>query len=135
MDIEECIQWLLKGSRIFGEYFYAALFERHPPLKEFFQGADMKQQSVLLTMQLTVIGQCHSGTLPAVDAYLQNLGIAHKRRGIPIEAYQGFRDVLLETLEQFLGPLWEDDLSSQWSDAINAASQKMLEGYEKDFHV
>ena len=131
MDIDECIQWLLKGSRIFGEHFYDALFDRHPQLKQFFDGTDMTQQSVLLTTQLTVIGQCYSGKLPAVDAYLRNLGSMHDRRGIPIEAYQAFRNVLLETLERFLGPLWEEDLSKQWRVAIDAATQKMLNGYEQ----
>ena len=74
-------------------------------------------------------------TLPAVDAYLQILGTKHKRRGIPREAYQPFRDVLLETLGRSFGPVWDDNLAAQWRDALDVATEKMLEGYEKDFHV
>jgi hemoglobin-like flavoprotein len=135
MDIAESIQWLLSAETIFGKLFYNTLFERHPELEKFFHDVDINQQAVLLTMQLSVIGQCYPHTLPAVDAYLQILGTKHKRRGIPREAYQPFRDVLLETLGRSFGPVWDDNLAAQWRDALDVATEKMLEGYEKDFHV
>jgi hemoglobin-like flavoprotein len=135
MDIAESIQWLLRAETIFGQLFYNTLFERHPELEKFFHDVDINHQAVFLTMQLSVIGQCYPKALPAVDAYLHILGTKHKRRGIPREAYQPFRDVLLETLGRSFGPVWDDNLAAQWRDALDVATEKMLEGYEKDFHV
>ena len=131
MDIQESIQRVLRAKAIFGSLFYATLFQRHPSLKLFFQGVDMDQQAVLLTMQLNALGQCYPESLPAVDAYLQILGAKHKRKGVPREAYQPFCDILLETLARCLSPDWDENLAAQWRDAIMAASQKMLEGYEQ----
>ena len=54
---------------------------------------------------------------------------------IPRDSYPLFCDVMLETLEQCLDPAWDDNVSAQWRDALNAATQKMFEGYEQDFHL
>ena len=74
MDIEESIKWLLRAETIFGKLFYDALFERHSELRRFFHDVDISHQAVLLTMQLSVIGQCYPHPPPAVDAYLHILG-------------------------------------------------------------
>ena len=134
MDIQESVQWVLRAKMIFGKLFYDALFERHPSFKEFFKGVDMNQQTVLLTTHLTVIAQCYPSAIPTVDEYLRILGAKHKRKCIPREACWPFRDVLLETLGCSFGPVWEEDLAAQWSHAINAATERIFEGYEQDLH-
>lgn len=52
-----------------------------------------------------------------------------------MEPTQPFRDVLLETLGRSFGPVWNEELAAQWGDALNVATEKMLEGYEKDFQA
>lgn len=115
--------------------FYKRLFARHPDLQEHFRDTTIHHQAAILTMQLSVIEAFYAGRSDAAAMYLQLLGTKHKDRGIPAEAYPFFRDVLLESLEQFHGEDWSEDLGRQWRESIDLSVEKMLEGYKERFRV
>ncbi len=46
------------------------------------------------------------------------------------DLYSDWRDCMLETLQDFHGNDWTDSLEQQWTEAINLAVDRMLEGYE-----
>jgi nitric oxide dioxygenase len=110
--------------------FYERLLAQHADLREYFHHVDINHQAVLFTMQLSVIEAFHVRRATVAELYLQQLGTKHKNRGIPKEVYPRFSEVLLDTLEQFHGTDWSDDLRHQWREAIDSSVNKMLEGYE-----
>ena len=135
MDIAESLDRIHQSNGVLGYDFYAQLFKRHPDISSLFAGVDMQQQGALFTMQMSAIVAYHKYKSPAPGLYLQVLGTRHKMRGIAPETYPLFCDVLIEILADFFGHDWDDALAEQWRSAIQSAADKMLEGYEHDYHV
>ncbi len=135
MDIRESLDLILQWKGVLGELFYDRLLNLHPELGKYFEGVDLRRQAVLLTMQLTVIESYYRHRSLAAREYLHILGTKHSDRGVPREAYPKFRDVLLETLHKFHGQDWDEQLASQWKEAIDAASEQMFAGYAERYHV
>lgn len=135
MNLPESVHFVLSQREIFGEHFYQRLLAQHPAMQTYFDGIDMSHQAVLLTMQLTVIEAYRRTQSPAAKKYLQILGTRHHERGIPQSTYAQFRDVLIETLQQFHQDDWTEELHAEWTDAINSASERMFEGYDRHFHM
>ena len=133
MDMHDSLQRILVSKQVIGDLFYEALFARHPEIRPFFEGIDLRRQAVLLTMELSVIESHHRLRSPAVRLYLQYLGTKHHHRGIPSELYGPFRDTMLEVLQQFLEKDWTEELAKEWKIAIDEASAVMFEGYAKQF--
>ena len=135
MELRESIQLTQAAKPIFAKSFYAKLFAQHPELQKHFQGTTIEHQAVILTMQLSVLEAFYVNHAHAAESYLQLLGTKHSDRGIPEDAYPCFRDVLLETLEEFHGEKWSEDLEKQWHNALDRAVEKMLDGYRERFRV
>jgi hemoglobin-like flavoprotein len=131
MDMKTSLERVLQSQDTIGESFYDRLFRRHPEAREHFRNVDLKRQAVLLTMQLSVIEVFHSTRSPASEKYLQVLGTKHCEWGVPQDVYPQFNAVLVETLRCFHGEDWSEDLAAQWQAAIDAATAKMLEGYQQ----
>lgn len=129
MDIHESIDQILASDDVLGTAFYEA-FLQYPEVQKFFDGVNLKRQSVLLTMALLVVEQCETESSPVVKAYLQDLGVKHEKMGVPESLYPYFHDALLSTLSEYHKEDWNEGLQQQWSDAINHAAQQMLDGYE-----
>ena len=133
MEIHESIQKILGHQEIVADLFYQTFLGRHPEIRPYFEGVDMKRQAVLLTMTLMLIEHHFLHGYPATEKYLKLLGRQHhERRKIPAEAFVPFRVCMLDTLSQFHGAEWSDDLAAQWHQAIDRAAQTMLEGYAPD---
>jgi hemoglobin-like flavoprotein len=115
--------------------FYARLFAQHPELEQHFRNTSIQHQAAILTMELSVIEAFYVRKSEAAGMYLQLLGTKHKGRGIPEEAYPHFRDALLESLEQFHGADWSENLACEWGKSIDLSIKKMMEGYGQRFHV
>jgi hemoglobin-like flavoprotein len=135
MNIRESVQRIHDSQDNFGDRFYQRFFERQPAAKKFFREIHLPRQAVILTMQLSVIQAYYHGNSRAAGQYLQILGSRHRALGVPRELYPEFRDTLLETLEGFLGDDWTAELATEWRAAIDAASEKMFEGYDHHYSV
>ena len=135
IDIQESLQRLLQHQAAVADLFYEIFLDRYPEARPYFQGVNLRQQAILLTMALTVIEGYYSHSFPSMAMYLKYLGTKHHGRGVPAELYPSFCDALLSALEQFHGPDWNPRLAGQWQEAIRRASQAMLEGYRERFTV
>ena len=135
MELRDSIRQVQAAKPVFGSAFYERLFHRHPALQEFFRDITMEHQASVLTMQLSVVEAYYVDESLAAENYLRLLGTKHLDRGIPPDAYPHFRDVLVESLEEFHGTSWTDELGAKWRDAIDRSVAVMLEGYEHRYQV
>ena len=106
--------------------FYDLLLLRYPEFREHFSGSDLKRQTAMLTMALVAVKQFPKLHAPA-RSYLHAIGTKHSRRGISPELYGKFVEVLVEKVAEFHGDDWNDDLSRQWTEALNHAVTVMQE--------
>ena len=136
MEIQDSIQKILQGESVVAERFYECYFRCHPEARRFFDGIDMRRQAVMLNMALLLVEHHHGKRYPATEHYLKVLGHTHaSRRGVPVEAYAPFRDCLLETLAEFHGADWDENLAAQWRAALDLAIATMLQGHEGIYSV
>jgi hemoglobin-like flavoprotein len=135
MNLRDSVQRIHNSHDIFGERFYERFFERQPEAKKFFREIHLPRQAVILTMQLSVIQAYYNGNSRAAAQYLLVLGSRHQALGVPRELYPEFCEALLETMEEFLGNDWTEELAREWRAAIDAASEKMFEGYGQHYSV
>jgi hemoglobin-like flavoprotein len=135
MDLRESLDRVLKQQEMLAEQFYILFLDRYPEVRRHFQGVHMRRQALMLTVALMAVERHASHTYPAAEMYLHYLGTKHHLRGIPPESYPKFRDAFLEMLARFHGDEWNADLAAQWGQAIDHATETMLEGYRQHFHV
>jgi len=135
MNLNESIHRILEHRESLADLFYLVFLDRYPDVRQHFQGVNLKNQAVLLTMVLMVIERNHRASYPATEMYLKYLGTKHSRRGIRPDLYPHFRDAMLAALEQFHSQDWTESLANQWTEAIEKAAGTMLEGYEQHYSV
>lgn len=135
MDIEQSLDRIHQSDKMFGQRFYAELGVRLPEAASLFEGVNMDHQGALFTMQLAAMVAYYRHRSPAPGLYLQVLGTRHKDRGVPVEWYSQFCEILLDVLATFLQDHWDESLEDAWRSAIRDAAEKMLEGYDQRYHV
>ncbi len=133
MNITESVQTLLNSQDRVVERFYDRFLERHPDLRYHFEQRDMERQASIVTMALVSVEAYYMNRFPATEHYLRVIGHRHFHGGIRPEDFPRFRDVLLETLEEFHGADWDEELCQQWKTAIDLAVSVMLEGYKRTY--
>ena len=131
MEIQDSLKKILASEDVFGTMFYDIYFDRCPAAREYFLDSDMRRQSLILTMALTLIEQHYNNEYAAVEQYLQHVGNKHSDRKIPRDLYVDWRDSMLAALESFHGEDWNQRLSEQWRDAIEAVTETMFQGYDE----
>ena len=135
MNITESLDRIHQSEQVLGQQFYAELAIRFPEAAKLFEGVNMEYQGALFTMQLATMVAYHRHKTKAPGLYLQVLGTRHKSRGVPVEMYPQFCEILLDVLATFFRDDWDDSLAEEWRTAIQDAAAKMLEGYEHRYHV
>jgi hemoglobin-like flavoprotein len=130
MQIHESLEKILESKEAVVDLFYDEFLDRHPGIREYFRGIDMKRQSMQLTMALMLVVHHYNHRYATTASYLMELGRQHdERRKIPAATYPMFRDCLLETLQRFHGEEWDEALAEQWCHALDLAAATMLGGY------
>ena len=127
MRTDSSLNELLANAPRFAERFYAFLLERCPEFRPLFRESQMGFPGTMLTMALQVLIHYHDRPTPAAEQYLRFLGSRHHRLGLVTEDYTRFREVLIETLAQFLGPQWTETLAANWRDALDKGIGIMLQ--------
>jgi hemoglobin-like flavoprotein len=135
MPLAASLDRILQSQALLGERFYARFFAAVPAARKYFEAIDMRRQALVLTMALTVIQQHYDHDYPATRDFLHYLGSKHHNRRIPIELYNEWRQVMLDTLAEFHGDDWQTDLASQWGLAIDEAVDAMMAGYSNHMSV
>lgn len=133
MTFDESVRFLLSQKTAVIESFYDRFLSRHEQARRLFDGVDLRQQAVMLTMALVSVENHHTHQYPATEHYLRVLGHRHHLGTVPPEMYPHFRDCLMETLGEIHADEWTDDLSQQWKQALDSTVQTMLEGYERPY--
>lgn len=130
MNISQSIHEILNRDAVVADLFYDIFLDRHPEVRQFFVGVNLGEQAIVLTMMLSVIEDFYRHSYPTTARYLRLVGQKHKARGIPKDLFPIFSQCLRETLERFHGQDWNAQLSEEWQNGIDKASEVLLEGYE-----
>lgn len=133
MTLEESLADLLSQKKPVVRAFYDRFLADVPEAARLFEGVDLKQQSLMLTMSLIVVEAHARNDFASTLHYLHVLGDRHREWGVPQEVFPKFRDCLIETLAEWHNSDWSADLEDAWRKAIDRAIIAMLEGYAGDF--
>jgi len=133
MNLSESVPILLDSQSSVVEDFYKRFLEQHPEVSHHFKRRDLRMQASIVTMALLSVDAHYTHRFPATEHYLKVLGHRHYHEGIQPEDFPKFRDVLIETLKDFLQEDWDQQLHDEWYAALNLAIYTMLEGYQKTY--
>lgn len=133
MKLEDSLREVLGRKELVVEKFYARFLAENPAAAVYFDGVDMKKQSLMLSAALITSEAHFREELPAVEHYLQVLGGQHREAGIPKELFPIFRDCLVETIGSCQAG-WTDELTDTWRSAIDKAASTMFKGYDDEAH-
>ncbi len=133
MDLSESLQLILRRKHeLVTDLFYEVFLGKYPEVQHYFRDVDMGRQALLLTMALQTIVDFHVHHYPVTERYLDHLGHQHRNLGIPRELYAKWHAAMMETLAEFHGRHWSDDLGEQWSEAMDKATAVMIAAYGDD---
>lgn len=125
--LEDSFQLITPRAEEFVHAFYGNLFLAHPEVVPLFEGADMEEQQKKLLAALTLtINSVRK--LDVLVPVLRELGRKHADYGVRAEHYPIVGAILLQTLEQFSGEAWTDEVESAWTEAYGVIQSAMLEG-------
>jgi hemoglobin-like flavoprotein len=133
MTLEESLTDPLSQKKPVFRAFYDRFLADVPEAARLFEGVDLKQQSLMLTMGLIVVEAHAKNDFASTQHYLHVLGDRHQEWGVPQELFWKFRDCLIETLAEWHDSDWSADLEDSWGKAIDRAIIAMLEGYAGNF--
>ena len=130
MDIIKSVRKLQSDEEMVIGRFYTRFLNRDPRINAMFGGVDLPQQSVMLTTALNIVELNYSAQSPVARESLRMLGKKHRAIGATPDLFPIFRDCLLETLAEYHGTDWDEELQRQWDESLQAALETMLEAYD-----
>jgi hemoglobin-like flavoprotein len=135
MLISDSLDRILKERTLLTKPFYDRLFKECPQFILFFSSSNFAVQPLMLMVALQAIVSYFHGNYPPIGEYLRYLGTRHRRLSVSREDLSQFCDVLIATVQDFHGDDWDENLANDWRKALAMARERMLEGYDQDFHV
>lgn len=115
------------------DHFFAHLFSRNPALRPLFpRDMSSQKQAFLATFMLIAqnLGRPEKFRQPLID-----LGRRHQGYKAPLDHYPAFRDTLIGVMRDMTGPKWSEQLTQDWTDALNFVSALMIEGQKQEEKV
>ena len=106
--------------------FYAQLFAAHPPLRQLFP-LDMSQQKRKLLAVLAMVVKSLRSPERLRETLLE-LGRRHAGYGATAEHYPVVRDTLVGVMSEVAGDRWNEQLTLDWTAALDFCASVMLEG-------
>src|SRR5260370_22569186 len=125
--LKQSFEMVAPQKEEFAHSFYQRLFSYYPQTQEVFAETDMKRQegALVATLAIVIAGVERGDNLvPA----LQALGGKHVRYGAEADHYPLVGGVLLDTLQEYLGPNFTPEVQDAWTQAYELISAQMLEG-------
>ena len=124
--VQESFKKVAPVAELAADLFYARLFELDPQLRLLFK-SDMKRQGMSLMAMLTsaVRGLDKPEALVPV---LKSLGRRHVVYGVKDGHYATVGQALLDTLEQALGPDFNDETRLAWTNVYKLMASVMQMG-------
>ncbi len=114
-----------KGDELV-ERFYTKLFETAPGVRSMFPDDMAGQKRALLGSLGMIVSSLRAPE--KLGAYLGSLGHRHTGYGAIEAHYDVVGAVLLDTLAEMAGDLWNDQLQDAWAGAYGAIKGLMLAG-------
>jgi NAD(P)H-flavin reductase/hemoglobin-like flavoprotein len=111
-------------------YFYALLFLRRPELRDMFPPAMDTQRDRLLSALLTAAG--HLDDVPALTAYLTDLGKGHRKYGTQADQYPAVGEALTGALARYATASWNAETEAAWTRAYATISRIMIDAAAED---
>jgi NAD(P)H-flavin reductase len=105
------------------QYFYGALFMRHPETRSLFPTSMNAQRDRLLTALLRIVADVDR--ISELAPYLADLGRDHRKFGAIAEHYPAVGEALITTLAHFTGQAWTEDLEQNWTAAYEVIAGVM----------
>ena len=112
------------------ERFYANLFAKHPQVRPMFP-SEMAEQKKKLLASLVLVMQNLRKPENLADP-LKKLGAKHVHYKTQPEHYPVVRDTLVGVMKDMAGSQWNDQLTSDWSGALDFIASVMLEGHKAE---
>jgi hemoglobin-like flavoprotein len=109
--------------------FYGRLFELDPTIRPLFAHADIDKQGKILMQTLTVVVKSLD-KLDTIVPAVQALGRRHAGYGVRAGDFETVGSALLWTLEQGLGPAFDDDTREAWTVAYQTLASVMLDAMD-----
>jgi nitric oxide dioxygenase len=110
--------------------FYGRLFELDPSVKPLFAHTDFAKQNKILMQTLTVVVKSLD-RLDTIVPAVQALGRRHAGYGVRPKDYETVGAAFLWTLEQGLGPAFDDATRESWTIAYGTLAAVMLAAAEE----
>ncbi len=116
---------ILQQKEAFSNVYYARLFQLYPPLETFFvHSSERERQGSLLGTLLSIVALTDKDRQFAMAVRV--FGVRHERLGVQPEHYPMVKQVLLETLQHFLGNKWTAQAAAAWEKGFELASSYMI---------
>jgi len=97
--------------------FHTRLLAQNPGLRPMFP-RDLNQQKQDFAAGLRLVVK-NMHVLESLEHTLLDIGARHARAGVTPGHYGVARDVLIATMREIAGPAWTEQLSQDWSEALN----------------
>lgn len=72
----------------------------------------------------------HASDLSQIEAHLQAMRQRHFPGGLTQNAFNPFRDALVETIGAYVGFNWNNELKEAWTGHLNSAFERMFTGVQ-----
>jgi nitric oxide dioxygenase len=127
--LEASFQLLAPQADRLAERFYEKLFDVAPSVRGLFPDDIAGQRKALIASIGAIVSSLRSPD--SLGEYLGALGLRHAGYGAVEGHYDVVGQVLLETMAELAGDLWNDELQSAWTTAYGAIKGLMLEAAQE----
>ncbi len=112
------------------QYFYSHLFIKHPDMRAMFPLTMSEHRDRVFGALARLVWSLDAPE--ALSAYLEQLGVEHRRFGVKEKHYAAFFEALLATVRHFNGPAWTDRTQQAFTAALEHAATVMLRAADRD---
>lgn len=107
-----------------GDIFYGKLFSDVPSMQHLFRSSRMEQANKFMAMMDAIVARMDE--LDKLTFGIQQLAVRHIHYGVKREHYQPVGAALLWTLEQTLGPDWNEEVAEAWTSCYTILVELMV---------
>ena len=125
--LEETFALIKPVAPQFTNSFYQNLFLKYPEIKPLFAETNLEEQEKKLLLSLVLIID-NLRNLTYLKDLLKKMGQRHLQYDVVSEHYPIVGQILLSTLQDYLGTHWTPEVKQAWTDAYKIVMDLMLEG-------
>lgn len=123
--LEKSFNVIMPRGQEFSQAFYKRLFQDFPETKDMFT---QDNSMSLLKSLMYIIGRVKAGQMQELTIYLKQLGQRHNDYRVEPTDYPKVGAVLLATLKEYSGDVWDDQVEQAWADAFDVIQTVMQQG-------